>query len=290
MPEEISVHTEKIKRHISYSEFSSFKNCQHKYYLTYKLKLAQTESETLFLGNLIHSCLEIIAVNKIYDLKSVFSKAFKDNLEKKEDEDFKKIVNNNYNNYYNIFCLIDKKLDFHNRFKDYKVVCVEYKLYNFLFEYNDIDWYFKGYIDLIIYDEKNDTYIFIDWKTANKPWDLKKKILDKDFVAQINLYKYFYSKENNINFNNIKTKYYSLVLDGSIVQELEVNYSLLELEKLILELQQAIINIEALNKNKLSKMRHNPKKKILCNWCGFNNTKMCNDFIYQKFNEKNYIN
>lgn len=269
----------KIKNYISFSEYSSFNSCQHKYYLSYILGIKGSNNETLFLGNLIHSCLEIIALNKGYDTKNVFLESFIKNLESQE-EDFREEMKLREGYFYETFSKIENSLDFHNRYKDFRVIDVEYKLFEFLFNY-EMDWYFKGFIDLILYSDNEECFYFIDWKTSGKPWDLKKKLKDKNFINQLNLYKYFYAKANNIPLDKIKTKYVALVYNTSEIMELEVSSSIKEIEDVILDIKQTILNIQTIDKNKLTKMRHG-NNKFLCNWCSFYNTNLCNDFIFQK--------
>lgn len=281
MPEEtLENPIPKIKNHISFSEYSCFNSCQHKYYLSYVLGLKGGNSEILFLGNVIHSCIEIIAVNKEYDSKALFLEAFNKNLERQEDFMFHNDMKVKENYFYEIFLNIEKSLDFHNRYKKFRVIDVEYKLFEFLFNY-EMDWYFKGFIDLILYSDEEDCFYFIDWKTSGKPWDLKKKMKDTNFINQINLYKYFYAKANNVPLEKIKTKYVALVYKTGEIMELEVNATISEIENVVLDVKQTILNIQSLNKNKLTKMRHG-NKKFLCQWCDFYNTKLCNDFLFQK--------
>lgn len=272
----------KIKNFISFSEYSSFKSCEHKYYLSYVLKIREEKNEILLLGNIIHSCMEIIANDKNKSYEDIFKESFELNLKQLENDEV--ILNDfklKYNEIYDKFLIIANNFDFHNRFKDYEVVEVEHRLFQYLFNY-EIDWFFKGFIDLILYDKKNNCYIIIDYKTAKKKWDLKKKLREENFISQIVLYKYFYSIEKNIPFNSIKTKYYSLVYTTGEMQELDVDLSIDKINDVVLDLQQTILNIKSLNKNRLSKQRHNPQKKILCNWCNFYNTKSCNDLMFQK--------
>jgi ATP-dependent exoDNAse (exonuclease V) beta subunit len=56
---------------------------------------------------------------------------------------------------------------------------------------------FKGFVDLVLYTEKEDTFHIIDWKTCSWGWDARKKA-DKVLGYQLALYKHFFCQMNNI--------------------------------------------------------------------------------------------
>lgn len=67
--------------------------------------------------------------------------------------------------------------------------------------------YFKGYVDLIIYDEYGEEWLIFDIKTSRNGWnDYQKK--DNVKTSQLILYKYFFSKQFNIPLDLIKVKYF----------------------------------------------------------------------------------
>jgi len=68
---------------------------------------------------------------------------------------------------------------------------------------------FKGLIDLVFYDEDLDEWTILDIKTSTSGWgDYAKK--DDKKIAQILLYKEFFSKQFNIDIDKINVEYFIL--------------------------------------------------------------------------------
>ena len=69
------------------------------------------------------------------------------------------------------------------------------------------NFYFVGFIDLILKDKKTGKYIIIDWKTSTLELNVEEKFKDEIFLSQMRFYKYFYSikflVKNKINISNI---------------------------------------------------------------------------------------
>ena len=87
--------------------------------------------------------------------------------------------------------------------KKYDIIGVEYVLYEPLYG----NFYFKGFIDLVVRDKKTGKYVIIDWKTSGEAWDVNKKKKDEIFLAQMRLYKYFFARKNNIPLEDITCRY-----------------------------------------------------------------------------------
>ena len=66
---------------------------------------------------------------------------------------------------------------------------------------------FKGFIDLVFYDERVDEWTLIDIKTSTKGWGKWDKADDKK-KAQLLLYKEFFSKQFDIPLDKIKVEYF----------------------------------------------------------------------------------
>ena len=66
---------------------------------------------------------------------------------------------------------------------------------------------FKGFIDLVFYDERVDEWTIVDIKTSTKGWNKWAKADDKK-KAQLLLYKEFFSKQFNIPLDKIKVEYF----------------------------------------------------------------------------------
>jgi len=67
--------------------------------------------------------------------------------------------------------------------------------------------FFKGFIDLILYDTQEDIYTIVDIKTSTSGWSAYAKKDDKK-LAQLLLYKEFLSKQFNIDIKKIEVKYF----------------------------------------------------------------------------------
>jgi len=215
--------TEKKIGKISFSEYSTYLQCQHKWYLNYYLKLPGDTNEELIFGSALHNTIECILtkplfknlfkIDKAKTIKDLFKGFLIDELKKITDENF--LIKFNKQGLANIFLFQAEKLliewDFFNRFKDYEVADVEYHLDNMeLYSDEKVKINFKGFIDLVLRNKIDDTYLIIDWKTSTVAWDIAKKIKDNpNFFAQLALYKYFYSKAKNIPLSKIETKFYN---------------------------------------------------------------------------------
>jgi len=67
--------------------------------------------------------------------------------------------------------------------------------------------FFKGLIDLVFWDERDDTYTLVDIKTSTKGWNKWAKEDDKK-TAQLLLYKEFFSKQFNVDVDKVKIAYF----------------------------------------------------------------------------------
>lgn len=67
--------------------------------------------------------------------------------------------------------------------------------------------FFKGYIDLLLYDEQDDKYTIIDIKTSTSGWNQYAKKDDKK-LAQLLLYKEFLARQFQIDVEKVDVKYF----------------------------------------------------------------------------------
>lgn len=262
------------KNFISWSEYSQFKSCEHKFYISYKLDYRMPTNLTMWSGNIIHSILENIA-HKInnYSFKEEFEISWKANTERlTEDQlaDFSKYRDELYNRFETIVA----NLRFSERFNDYDVLHTELKIFEQLTNIEGIDFFYKGYVDMILYDKVTDEYLIVDWKTSGKLWDLRKKLADKDFIGQILIYRHFVAQVLKVPITKVKCMYVALCDNGTI-QELPVFPDEKMTQQYLDDIKQAVADMKILNPAKLKKQRFGPKK-ILCDWCAFNNTTLCN--------------
>ena len=69
------------------------------------------------------------------------------------------------------------------------------------------NYYFKGFIDLVLKNRSTGRYLVLDWKTSTAPWLLQYKMKDKIFLMQMKMYKYFWARKNNVDLSQIDVKY-----------------------------------------------------------------------------------
>jgi hypothetical protein len=67
--------------------------------------------------------------------------------------------------------------------------------------------FFKGYIDIVLYDQQEDRYIILDIKTSTSGWNEYAKKDDKK-LAQLLLYKEFLAKQFNLDVDKVDVKYF----------------------------------------------------------------------------------
>ena len=192
------------KTHISFSEFSLFNQCGYRHLLEKHLAVIQQQpSIHLYFGNAVHASIEYflkndIETNNMVDFfRSTFTKDMMDNM--KETADFK----NNFYDFLEHGEHILRILELENIFKDYEIVAIEEALY----ENVHLNYYFKGFIDLVIRHKITKRYKIVDWKTSGSDWDVKKKKKDEIFLAQMRFYKFFWGKKNNVSLSEIDCGY-----------------------------------------------------------------------------------
>ena len=201
--EAYSAKPEPGKIHISFSEFRLYSECGHRHLIEKYLKIVEPSTSIhLFFGSAIHEALElgmkqqINVEGRIAHFRQFFIKEMNDNLKDSQDytwlEDFL-VQGQNILKYVSTEKIIEK----------YEVVGVEIPVYEPLYK----NYYFKGFIDLVLRDRKTGRYIVIDWKTSGEAWKVEKKKEDSIFVSHMRFYKYFYGRKYNIPFDNIDCKY-----------------------------------------------------------------------------------
>lgn len=191
------------KIHISFSEFSKYQQCGYKHLIEKYLGLVvEPPSIHLIFGNSVHKAIEIGIKTKIDVEKRVncFREDFYMEMMNKmrDNEDFNKM-----NSFLDEGENIIRYLSTEKILKKYKVIGVEYPLYEKIFGI----FYFKGFIDLIVQDIETGNYVIIDWKTSGEEWDVSKKKKDSVFMCQMKLYKYFFSRKENVPLDKIQCKY-----------------------------------------------------------------------------------
>lgn len=270
------------KIHISFSEFSLFNQCGHRHLIEKHLKLIEPIMTVhLFFGNAIHLALEkslkdAIGLSRRIDIfKRTFAKDMLDYMKNEPgfDQDFKEYLQQGEE--------LLSLLSIEDIFKKYKIVSVEEPLFEHIYG----EFYFKGFVDLVVQDRETGRYVIIDWKTSGQKWSLKKKLDDTVFLCQMRFYKYFWSRKNKISLSQVDCQY--IVLNrlkdkgdadsgcGGI-QHIDVGSTNDEIFESLKKLADTIESIHILKK--FPKIKHMGNEFLGCMFCKFKGGKhpMCN--------------
>jgi hypothetical protein len=207
-----------FQKSISYSQTLSYSTCPHQWALKYVKGLQEYKPSihTVF-GTAVHEVMqewltelyegtvkksnemhfEIILLEKMQTIyaqeKQKYGKHFSTSQELSEF----------HNDGVEILEYVRKKRASYFGTRHYKLVGVEvplaYQIANNVF--------FKGYIDIILYDEQDDKYIIIDIKTSTSGWTSFAKKDDKK-LAQLLLYKEFLAKQFSVEVDKVDVKYF----------------------------------------------------------------------------------
>ena len=208
-------------KHISYSQLSSFVTCQRQWYWTYVKKLApyQPSIHTAFgtaMHETIQTWLETLYYEKVktaneMDLDKLLYenmiKAYKAQKAQSGHEHFStpEELTQFWIDGKHILNFLKKKRGGYFSTKGTHLAGIETLLYQELRP----KVMFKGLIDLVFYDEDLDEWTILDIKTSTSGWgDYAKK--DDKKIAQILLYKEFFSKQFNIDIDKINVEYFIL--------------------------------------------------------------------------------
>ena len=148
-------------------------------------------------------------------------------------------------------------------FGDYEVVSAEEKLYEPI---EEADYFFKGYIDLVI-KTSDGKYHIIDWKTTSWGWDARRRS-DPLITYQLTLYKYYFSRKHNLDPKSIETHFALLkrTAQKDKVEIFRVTSGARKTQNALKLLNQALYNI---------KRKKHIKNRLSCNKCEFYKTKHC---------------
>jgi putative RecB family exonuclease len=292
--EEINWETDKI---VSYSQFSTWKQCPHKWKLQSVDKLKQSPNMHLVFGNAIHTTIQ-------HYLKTMFEQSA--TAADREDmiqlfeaslrSEYKKSVEQNNNIHFSnaeelnefyedgeaILDYFKKKRGKYFSKRNTYLVGVEFPLSLSPHEdYPNVK--FKGFIDLIFYNENTETLQIYDIKTSTRGWKDKEK-KDDTKVSQILLYKEYFSRLFNWDVDKIEVEFF--IVKRKIWEESE--YTIPRIQEFI-PASGKIKRSKSINEfrlfiedcfNKEGKPLVKEFTKIpspLCNWCQFNDEpSLCN--------------
>lgn len=209
------------EKSISFSQFYTFNTCPHQWYLTYVAKLApyQPSIHALF-GTSMHETIQKW-LDEMYG--GTIKSAMEMDLEELLTERMRKTYNKEkYKNSNETFSSLEEMEEF---YKD-GISILEFikkkrsdyfdKKYTYLVgseipivQEVKSNLYFKGYIDLVFYDEFTDRFKLVDIKTSTSGWkDYATK--DEAKIGQLLLYKEYFAKQFDIDVDSIDVEFFIL--------------------------------------------------------------------------------
>ena len=195
-------------QHISYSALKDWSNCAHYFKLVQIEKLRGFEGNvyTAF-GSALHETCQAKVEDSSLDEKTHFDKSFLVTLGKLPEEQRQqldvKVLKEMREQGKDLASLILPSL--RGQFGKFEVVSAEEKIYEPIKEYEEHDFFFKGFIDLVI-KTADGKYHILDWKSCSWGWDASKK-RDPMVTYQLTLYKYYFAAKHNIDLKDIETHF-----------------------------------------------------------------------------------
>ena len=216
--EEINWETDKI---VSYSQFSTWKQCPHKWKLQNVDKLKNPPSIYLIFGTAIHTALQHY-LKVMYEQSGAAAdrediiQLFEDNLREEYKKGFEQNKQIHFSNPEEMTEFFEDGKTILEYFKRKKggyfstrkthLVGIEFPL-----SYAPHEGYpnvkFKGFIDLIFYNENSEKLYIYDIKTSTRGWKDKDK-KDETKTSQILLYKSYFSKIFNWDIDKIEVEFF----------------------------------------------------------------------------------
>lgn len=212
-----------FQKSVSFSQFSTYMACPHKWSLIYKDGFyTQQSSINMTFGTAIHSTIQHmltvlydqtgVAVEKL-DLEdhfqNEFSTAYKKDYESNNQKHFSGPVEMNefYEDGVNILQQLRKLKGSYFSKKGWYLVGCEIPLLTNPFKNKNV--LFKGFIDMVLYHEDTGKFVLYDFKTSSWGWNKKEKSDDVK-LSQLLLYKMFFSKQFGVALEDIEVEFFIL--------------------------------------------------------------------------------
>jgi len=223
----------KFQKSISYSQFSDYVKCPHKWDLSYKRKLSPfTSSIHTVFGSAIHSAIQEYMrlsyeeSNKKaneFDIETFFHEKFM--------EEYKKGYTQNDNKHFSspeemkeffedgaeILKYFKKNKSKYFPTRSWWLVGIELPL---ILKPNPKygNLYYRAYLDLVLYNEKTECFVIIDFKTSTSGWNASAKQDDlKNF--QLVLYKKFFSQIYGVDESKVMIEF--IILKRKLYEHIE---------------------------------------------------------------------
>ena len=207
---------------ISFSQFSMYEQCPHKWALQYRDGHKRTEvSIHMTFGTAIHESLQLYLTTMYEESKAAAERIdlvehFEDTLRNQYKEDYEKNNKQHFSDSTQLREFFDDGVAIINWFKkkngayfskrNWWIVGCEVPIQltpNPAFK-NVI---YRGFLDVVLYNEATKTIKIIDIKTSTRGWKDKEKA-DEVKNMQLILYKQFFSQQYNFPVDNIDIEYF----------------------------------------------------------------------------------
>lgn len=201
------------KNRVSFSQYSTFLKCPHKWYLDYakNMRVKEDSINTTF-GTAIHHVFQTyltalyndsVSAAESMDLKKMFLEKFTEEAKKVPNLDEQEFTDFTFDGH----DIIDAFCKSANRIKhfptEYELVGIEIPLEIPI--KNNVE--FVGFIDIVLKEKNKEYYRIIDFKTSSNGWNKYQKE-DESKYSQLHLYKSVYSKKFNVPLNNIEIEFF----------------------------------------------------------------------------------
>jgi hypothetical protein len=279
---------------VSASQFSIWLKCKHEWYLTNVKKLAPFKQTIhMHFGTAIHNTIQNY-LKTMYEIST--AEADRIDLEAYFDTEYFESYKAFYEKNKFHFITKDELKEFYedglaildwfkknkNKYfskRNYVLLGVEFPI---TFEVKK-NVYIKGYIDLILYNEKSDTYEIFDFKTSTRGWqDYDKKSESK--TSQLILYKDFFSKIFEIDPDKINVEF--MILKRKVPEESDFPIKRIQtfspsqgkttMNKVRKHFEEFLTEAFDDEGEKLDKVYEKNPGEFNCKFCAFNNTEHCN--------------
>lgn len=285
-------------KHISYSQLSSYATCPRQWHWTYVEKLAPyTPSIHTCFGTAMHETiqtwLEVLYYDKVktaneMDLNTLLYenmiKTYRIEKAKNNHQHFstQEELNLFYLDGTHILDYLKKKRTAYFKTKQVFLAGIETLLYQELRP----GVMFKGYVDLILYDEMVDKWTIIDIKTSTRGWNKYAKSDDKK-KAQILLYKHFFSKQFDIPLDKIEVEYFivkrrvpadaEFAIMQRRVQQFKPADGPRKMKQAVALMEDFVEQAVDLNGQYIEKQYRTTPSKENCKFCFFKENRLCSD-------------
>ena len=206
--------------HVSFSEWGSWNECQWRWFRDYREgRRAPIYSVHLTFGTCIHSALEKIKPPagslkegegpNVEQIIADFEVSFRKRYKKVRPKDPKALNDEEIDVLVESGKRILRSIDECDEIREAEVLFTEYPLIIKMDRTDDVEIKFKGFIDVVIRtkDKRGRSILYIcDYKTCSWGWNREKKT-DPNLLAQLRLYKHFFSKKFKLDPKNVRTAF-----------------------------------------------------------------------------------